>query len=166
MNDKPIIIVGTHADAISNDPYVVLNGLIAQMKKNPELKAAEIKHFIPVSLASSWGLPELKHALLDIALQHPQIGVLKAKVPAPLVSVQHGLAYLVEQNRISEKKHHKTVHYMTRSEFIHFCQSKDILILGSARFFDCFYACQVISLRFTLLRFTTLVLLFGRMLQL
>lgn len=138
--DKPIFIVGTHSDLLVKqklDPNIKIEELVLELKKNPELTNADIRAFIPVSLASGWGLIELKRSLVEVALTHPQIGVMKAKVPGPIIAMQQYLEQVVKQNRATIEKD-ATVdikYYMGWTEFENLCSSKHILLILFIFFF-------------------------------
>lgn len=130
-NDKPIVVVGTHADEVvktKQDPNNVLQDLINQLSKNPNLVSSDIKAFIAVSMATGVGLTELKSCLVDLALSHPQIGISTVSVSRPIVAIQERVQLLVHQNRWLEREQNSSAkYYMEWSEFEVLCTTKDIL---------------------------------------
>lgn len=125
-DNKPIVVVGTHADKIiekKQNPNVVMQELEDTLKKNTELHGCGIKKFIPVSMSTGFGVNDLKSCLVELALKDPQIGVLNVKVPVPLLAMQRHMQYLVQQN---SKKDEKTIHYMIWADFEAVCTSKHI----------------------------------------
>lgn len=127
--NKPVVVVGTHADEIvrnKQDPNAILQNLVDQLKKNPNLRTCDINCFIAVGMSSGFGLQELKSSLVDIALSHPQIGIFSAKVPTAIVALQQHMQFLVQQNRMENSNTAK--YYMEWSEFETLCLSKNILL--------------------------------------
>lgn len=125
--NKPILIVGTHADKAQKDPNIIMQSFTSQLNKNPVLAPGgnEVIKSFCVSMATGLGLNDLKSCLVDVALTHPRIGIHKVKATTPLVALQHHVQYLVTSfNRV----HDNPIHYMEWEEFVNLCVSKHILL--------------------------------------
>lgn len=93
---KPIVVVGTHADKVSKED---LERHIAEMKKRYPTPsswihtASQIQGHFTISLHPGGisGLSELKSRLMDIALNHPKIGVRQVRVPKSFITLQIAL---------------------------------------------------------------------------
>lgn len=98
VNDKPIMLVGTHADELirrKEDPYAKMREVVYLLN----LKIKEIHGCFPVSLKSGFGVEDFKCGLVSLALTHPQIGILRAKVPITVLLIQKRIQSTLEQNK-------------------------------------------------------------------
>lgn len=127
------MIVGTHADEVvraKQNPATILQNLKNMICKNPNIVRQDILDVVAVSMATGYGLKELKALMVETALAHPLIGISKVTVSRPIEVMQERVNLLVRLNRLVEKESPtKAKYYMEWSEFEALCFTKDILVI-------------------------------------
>jgi len=138
-NDQPILVVGTHADKIlskKEPPQQQMQEVITRLGL---VNQQEIKGFFPVSLSSGLGLEEFKKSLVTLAMTHPQIGIMKAKIPYPLMSMQKYIQSVVHQNKEKGMQNigqEKTTTYIDWKEYTRWCLQRSITLFQNQQPFE------------------------------
>lgn len=95
---KPVLAVGTHADLISRpDRDKIMMAMEANYPTGKRNRYQVQGHFA-ISLQTERGISDLKAKLLEIALNHPKIGIGKVQVPRTFVMMQKELEERKEES--------------------------------------------------------------------